>query len=94
MIRKQLNNIINWAQNYSSKNSITLVDNDVARSNSSIGAQGMNFTIYSANGGHVVEYRSYDTKSDERINNLHIINSDEDMGERIGQIVTLELLRN
>ena len=93
MIRKQLNNIINWAQNYGSSRA-TLLDNDVARSNSSIGAQGMNFTIYSANGGHVVEYRSYDTKSDERINNLHIINSDEDMGERIGQIVTLELLRN
>ena len=93
MIRKQLNNIINWAQNYSSKNSITLVDNDTVRS-SSIGSQGMNFTIHSADGGYVVEYRSYDSKNDERINNLHIINSGEDMGERIGQIVTLELLRN
>jgi hypothetical protein len=93
MIRKQLNNIINWAQNYSSKNSITLVDNDTVRS-SSIGAQGMNFTIHSADGGYVVEYRSYDSKNDERINNLHIINSGEDMGDRIGQIVTLELLRN
>ncbi len=93
MIRKQLNNIINWAQNYG-RIELNLVDNDVTRSNSSIGSQGMNFTIHSANGGHVVEYRSYDTKSDERINNLHIINSGEDMGERIGQIVTLELLRN
>jgi hypothetical protein len=93
MIRKQLQKIINWAQNYGIINGVTLVDNDTVRS-SSIGAQGMNFTIYSANGGHVVEYRSYDTKSDERINNLHIINSGEDMGERIGQIVTLELLRN
>jgi hypothetical protein len=93
MIRKQLNNIINWAQNYGtvSVNRENLLE---TRSDTTIGAQGMTFTLYSANGGHVVEYRSYDTKSDERINNLHIINSGEDMGERIGQIVTLELLRN
>jgi hypothetical protein len=93
MIRKQLNKIINWAQNYGTASTAgeTLLE---VRSDATIGAQGMNFTIYSANGGHVVEYRSYDTNRDERINNLHIINSDEDMGERIGQIVTLELLRN
>jgi hypothetical protein len=90
MIRKLLNRVINWAQNCGR---ITLNDNDVVPSNSSIGAQGMTFTLYSASGGHVVEYRSYDTKNDERINNLHIITNDQDIGERIGQIVTMELLR-
>jgi hypothetical protein len=92
MIRKLLNRVINWAQNCGR---ITLIDNDVVSTSrdSSIGAQGMTFTLYSASGGHIVEYRSYDTKSDERINNLHIITNDQDIGERIGQIVTMELLR-
>ena len=89
MIRKQLNKLIRWAQNYGC---VTLIDNDVPVSNS-IGARGMNFSLYSASGGYIVEYRHFDEKRGENINNLHIINNDENLGERIGQIVTLELLR-
>jgi hypothetical protein len=62
--------------------------------NTTIGAEGMNFTFYTASGGHIVEYRTYDSKNDKRINNLHIITHDQDVGERIGQIVTTEILRN
>ena len=91
MIRKQLNRLLRWAQNYDSIK-LPLVDNDVTISNS-IGARGMNFSLYSASGGYIVEYRHFDEKRGENINNLHIINSDENLGERIGQIVTLELLR-
>jgi hypothetical protein len=91
MIRKLLNSIISWAQNYGTR--MTLIDNDVANSNS-IGARGMNFSLYSASGGYIMEYRRFDEKRGENINNLHIINSDDDLGERIGQIVTMELLRN
>jgi cystathionine beta-lyase family protein involved in aluminum resistance len=92
MIRKILNRVINWAQNYGIV-SVCRGDLLETRSDTTIGAQGMTFTLYSASGGHIVEYRSYDTKSDERINNLHIITNDQDIGERIGQIVTMELLR-
>lgn len=94
MIRKQLNRLVRWAQNYGGIG-LTLVDNDVkSRDSIGIGARGMNFSLYSASGGYIVEYRSFDEKRGENINNLHIINSDENLGERIGQIVTLELLRN
>jgi hypothetical protein len=92
MVRKQLNRLLRWAQNYDGIRTV-LVDNDVAISNS-IGARGMNFSLYSASGGYIVEYRSFDDKRGENINNLHIINSDENLGEKIGEIVTLELLRN
>ena len=92
MIRKLLNHVINWAQNYGTV-SVCRGDLLEVRSDTTIGAQGMTFTLYSASGGHIVEYRSYDNKSDERINNLHIITNDQDIGERIGQIVTMELLR-
>lgn len=54
---------------------------------------GMNFTIHSANGGYVMEYTSYDPVTDERSNALHIITSDQDLGQGIAHIITLEMLR-
>ena len=54
---------------------------------------GMNFTIYSANGGYVMEYTSYDPRTDERNNALHIITSDQDLGQGIAHIITFEMLR-
>ena len=56
-------------------------------------SNGMNFTIYSANGGYVMEYSMYDPRKDERNNALHIITSEQDLGQGIAHIITLEMLR-
>ena len=56
-------------------------------------SNGMNFTIYSANGGYVMEYSMYDPRTDERNTALHIITSDQDLGQGIAHIITLEMLR-
>ena len=56
-------------------------------------SNGMNFTIHSANGGYVMEYNSYDPRTDERQVSLHIITSDQDLGQSIAHIITLEMLR-
>ena len=53
----------------------------------------MSFTIHQANGGYVLEYSAYDDKTDRHNHNLHIIPSDQDMGQGIAHIITLELLR-
>lgn len=55
-------------------------------------SQGMNFVIYPATGGHIVEYQSYDQKTDHHIGKLHIITSEDDIGTSLGHIVTLEYL--
>jgi len=54
---------------------------------------GMNFTIYSANGGYVMEYSTYDHKTDRRDTALHIIPTDQDLGQGIAHIITFEMLR-
>lgn len=54
---------------------------------------GMNFTIHQANGGYIMEYSSYDHNTDRRDSNLHIITNDQDLGQSISHIITLELLR-
>jgi hypothetical protein len=55
--------------------------------------RGMNFTIHMANGGYVLEYSTYNDKTDRHDNALHIINSDTDLGQGIAHIITLEMLR-
>jgi hypothetical protein len=54
---------------------------------------GMNFTIYQANGGHVLEFNEYDQFNDRRTQRLYIISSDRDLGQGLAEIITLELLK-
>lgn len=58
-----------------------------------IEGNGMTFTVYRANGGHVIETRTYNRKTDESDHSLHIITEDKDLGAELGQIITFEALR-
>lgn len=60
---------------------------------SQLDSRGMSFTIHQASGGYVLEYSAYDDKTDRHNHNLHIIPSDQDMGQGIAHIITLEMLR-
>ena len=60
---------------------------------SQLDSRGMSFTIHQASGGYVLEYSSYDEKTDRHNHNLHIINSDTDLGQGIAHVITLEMLR-
>ena len=58
-----------------------------------VSGDGMHFTLYSASGGTVVETSYYDRKADRNIHSLHIINSEEDLGQGIAHIVPYEMLK-
>ena len=66
----------------------------ITKASRSIDSQGMNFTIYRADGGHIVETRQYDRKRDTNDHSLHIITDDKDLGQEIGKIITFERLRS
>jgi hypothetical protein len=66
----------------------------VTSSARTIDSSGMNFTVYRANGGHIIETRKYDRKRDNNDHSLHIITDDKDLGEEIGKIITFENLRS
>ena len=63
---------------------------------SSIGSSKhrMNFTVYRANGGMMVEYNRYDERKDQHHCELHIVHPDEDLGAALGKIVTFESLKS
>ena len=56
-------------------------------------SRGTAFTLYNANGGHVVELRHYDEKSDRMKNSLHIVPHEKDLGESLNHIITYEALK-
>jgi len=54
----------------------------------------MNFTVYCANGGVLVEVNRYDERKDQHHCELHIVTPDEDLGNALGKIVTFESLKS
>jgi hypothetical protein len=53
----------------------------------------MNFRIYPATGGHIVEYSYYNERKDTNDQALHLIPSDLDLGTELAKIMTLEALK-
>ena len=53
----------------------------------------LNFRVFSAVGGQVVEFRRYDRKTDRNDTSTYIITKDQDFGEKISKIANLELLK-
>jgi hypothetical protein len=92
MIRKSLQKLLSWVNNYGIQD-CQVVSISARDTVGEIGKEGMNFTIHPATGGYILEYRVYDRKNDRNDNKLHIINNDQDLGESIGKIITLEILR-
>lgn len=55
--------------------------------------RAIQFTVYHANGGRVIETRRYERKTDRNTNGLYIITSDQDFGKEIDKIITMESLK-
>ena len=53
----------------------------------------LNFRVFSAVGGQVVEFRRYDRKTDRSDTSTYIIHKDDDFGEKISKIANLEMLK-
>jgi hypothetical protein len=60
---------------------------------SDLSSESIQFNIYNASGGIVIETRRYDQKTDRRINSLHVINDGEDFSESLAKIITFEKLK-
>ena len=54
----------------------------------------LQFKIYNAIGGKVVEFSRYDRKADRAFHDIYIIGKNEDFGEKIAKIAMLETLKD
>jgi hypothetical protein len=77
--------------NVSPKNGIGISTRDVNIVNSDPTLQ---FKVYNAIGGKVVEFSRYDRKQDRHNHDIYIIGKDEDFGAKIAKIAMLESLKD
>jgi hypothetical protein len=54
----------------------------------------LQFKVYNAIGGKVVEFSRYDRQKDRNFHDIYIIGKDEDFGARIAKIAMLESLKD
>ena len=54
----------------------------------------LQFKIYNAIGGKVVEFSRYDRKQDRNFHDIYIIGKNEDFGEKIAKIAMLEAFKD
>ena len=54
----------------------------------------MNFAVYNAIGGKVIEFRRYDSKREHVDHTMYVIDNDQDFGEKIAKIAMLEQLKD
>ena len=64
-----------------------------ARDSKELDGEPLRFNIFRANGGTVVQTYVYDRQKDRSMQQLHIVGHDQDLGESLGKIVTMESLR-
>ena len=54
----------------------------------------LQFKIYNAIGGKVVEFNRYDRQKDRAFHDIYIIGKNEDFGEKIAKIAMLESMKD
>ena len=83
----------NWLMNDNEEDIYAPVETIGIDSSPSLDSNGFRLQVYKANGGVVVETRSYDRRRDENNNSLYVITEDKDLGTEIGKIITMENLK-
>ena len=54
---------------------------------------GMNFCLYKAVGGHILESRTYNQKTDRTEGTLYMIHEDQDFAKQVAQAIMLEQIK-
>lgn len=65
----------------------------VERDRDSPAQNGMNFCLYQAVGGHILESRAYNPKTDRTDGTLYMIHDDEDFAKQVAQAIMLEQMK-
>lgn len=100
MIKRLKRAVIKWAQNQpiindnESEQKIRLCSvSNREEGLSNERNQRMNFTIHFADGGQVIETTQYDSKRDEHMIKLYVVQNGESISEKLENIICVEALR-
>ena len=65
----------------------------VERDRNSPSQNGMNFCLYKAVGGRILESRTYNQKTDRTEGTLYMIHEDQDFAKQVAQAIMLEQMK-
>ncbi len=71
----------------------TVTENKLVTRSDSIQSSGMNFSLYKAVGGHILESRAYDQRTDRHVSTLYMIQEDVDFAKQVAQAIMLEQIK-
>ena len=90
MFKRIIRGLVTWSMNDHNQDRAEIaISEDTCR----ISASGIRFEVYRANGGTVIETRRNDRRTGDSVYELHVVASDQDIGEEIGKIITMEALK-
>jgi hypothetical protein len=87
-LKRKIRNWLNQDEMYA-----TVTENKLVARSDSIQSSGMNFSLYKAVGGHILEARSYDQRTDRHIGTLYMIQEDDDFAKQVAQAIMLEQMK-
>ena len=85
-LRKKLRNFLNDDIIKSSR--VEMVSEEITEDNT------LRFQVTPARGGIIVSVKNYNRRKDTSENTVHVIHDDEDVAQRVAEIVSMSLLRN
>jgi hypothetical protein len=89
MFKRMIKGLVTWSMSDRHDREDIAMPEETSR----INATGIRFEVYRANGGTVIETRRQDRRSGDSLYELHVISGDQDVGEEIGKIITMEALK-
>jgi hypothetical protein len=91
MFKRMIKSLVTWSmtENHRHQEEVAISE-DTCR----ISTIGIRFEVYRANGGTVIETRRNDRRTGDSIYELHVVAGDQDIGEEIGKIITMEALKS
>jgi len=89
MFKRMIRGLVTWSMNDRHQEDIQISDREEVR----LSGSGIRFEVYRANGGTVIETRRNDRRTGDSVYELHVVAGDQDIGEEIGKIITMESLK-
>jgi hypothetical protein len=91
--KRKLRKWVNEVRDYDGNEKSTAVSSRDTESTVCDADPILNFRVFSAVGGRVVEFRTYDRVKDRSNTTTYIIHKDDDFGDKIAKIATLESMK-
>ena len=92
MFKRMIRGLVTWSMNDRHEEEMKIASDRAEEVR--ISANGIRFEVYRANGGTVIETRRNDRRTGDSIYELHVVAGDQDIGQEIGRIITMEALKS